>query len=541
MKRNTILAGVAMSGVVLSLLFTNVAPAEPPPPPQCTLPADTSVKIGRAQIFTQNFTDSDRTLLAKTQYVWGYSLEGSKVAGTYTSFYIPSTRELNRPCAFGANSSSADYLTSSCYGSGQNQDWILWGARISEPAVNPLPAVTPTTIVSPKIYFAYKGNYGNPVKNDWFIYPPLDFSNPAVQNHLYSQLQSQLQAKPGLYDSFALDNASAYNVQDRPSGTNSTPVLYTGPALGVLKITGQPPYKFSQLTAPFGNGQINKLKMPKAELYSGEELDPKYSADFVEYMTEMTRKAHSEKTASGVASPKCLAANNKYRNSDPDGEAGFVPVANAVDITLDETGFTQHSNDATQCNPVPVHVNKAKVNGAYWSRRMMALLKVSQSTVGPKGLVMVDKTCYLQSQLTFKFFEWPLANFMMIKGDHSYLSLGAITYAAGESNFISEVPVAPGSTVKRSLDDIFNINTGSSARTNLIVGGNQTEPVYYRQFSKALAVVNPSELNSAMYTLPLLTTGYQYKGLFDGIVYANGAVINLPAQTAKVFVKVAVP
>lgn len=520
-NRKTILAGIGVSGVLLSLLFTNAATSTAVSG-SCNLPADTSVKIGRAQIFTQNI--ADRSVLAKTQFIWGDS-GTTKVAGTYNSFYIPATRELSRPCAFGANvNNTAEYLKSSCYSSGVSQTWVLWAKKYSEPDG------VLTSEYSPKVYFSYKGLYGpNLTLNDSFIYPPLDFSNLNVQDYIYD---TYLRPKVGRYDAFALDNASAYNLQDRPSSGRDPNVRYTGPAVGIMGGNGQ-------LVPPAGHGQKVRLGKTTSSVYSGDETDANYRADFVDYMSRMTQKAHTAST------PTCVVANNKYRNSDPEGTAGFLDVANAVDISLDETGFTTHSTDAVNCNPVPVHLNlpstASKPDQNYWSKRMIALQKIAQNVNGPKGLVIVDKTCYKQSQLRFSYFEWPLANFMMIKGNNSYLSLGAVTIDSGESNFISEVQNSPTDSTMKSLDLIFLLNTGSSARTNLVEGGVMNAPVYYRQFSKALAVVNPNSSGAASYTLPTLAPGYQYQGLFDDIKYANGATINLDPKKAKVFVKVAVP
>jgi hypothetical protein len=474
-----------------NFVFTSTTPA-------CDLPMDVNVRIGRAQIFTQNITD--RSVLAKTQFIWADT--GTKVSGTYTSVYMPSSRELSKPRAFGASSTSSDYNHSSYYDS-THPDWIIWAYQYGDK----------TKPMSPKTDFAYEGPYGSPTRSGFYIYPPMDISNPSVQSFLY---QTYLKPKLADKNSIALDNASPYNGGNLGS---VAPVIPVGGRIGRM-VNGR-------IAAPYGAGQRAAGRTPV--MYTGAEVDQNYQDDFVHYMKQISNMAHADHV--------CSTANNKYRSSDLTGEKGFLRVADAVDISLDETGFTAHEKNSTSCNPTPVYVNASP--SYYWFHRMIALQQIAQNP--GKGLVVVDKTCNWQDQLRMSYFEWPLANFMLIKGAHSYLSLGAIDHGDTQSNFISSVPRSPTSSTLESMDKIFLLNTGSPARTNLVAlaaGGVPNADVYWRQFSRALAVVNPNAVDAKTYKLPLLTTGYVYQGLFDGVKRANGATITLPAKSAKVFIKV---
>ncbi|MFL5785268.1 MAG: hypothetical protein ACJ76H_11695, partial [Bacteriovoracaceae bacterium] len=318
--------------------------------PNCNLPLDVTTKIGRAQIFTKNIPD--RSVLTKTQFIWGDS--GPKVTGTFTSIYMPSSRDMNRERAFGEDSTKSDYNHSSYYDS-TNSNWIMWAYQGGD-SRNPL---------SPKIDFSYKGLYGvNNSKSGLFIYPPVDISNTTVQNYLFNQY---LKPKLAGYNAIALDNASAYNTGNLGEEAPGIPV---GGRIGIL-VNGQ-------LTPPAGSGQ-KALGLHNPVFYSGAEVDDNYADDFVYYMRRITGLAHTNSV--------CSIANNKYRNSDPDGNRGFLRVAKEVDISLDETGFTRHDEGASVCRPVPAHDNSRGL----WFKRMIALQSIAADP--SKGFVIVDKTC----------------------------------------------------------------------------------------------------------------------------------------------------
>jgi hypothetical protein len=460
----------------------------------CTLPLDVTVRIGRAQIFTQNIPN--RSVLTKTQFIWGDS--GPKVAGTFTSIYMPSSRELNKARAFGADSTAGDYNRSAYYDS-THPDWIMWAYQYGD-KLKPM---------SPKVDFSYAGTYGSPAHSGIYIYPPLDISNPSVQSFLYN---TYLKPKISGQNAIALDNAAPYNGGNLSS---KLPVIPVGGRIGRM-VSGK-------LAPPYGAGQLAAGRTPA--VYTGAEIDQNFQDDFVHYMKQITAMAHADQV--------CSVANNKWKGSDLSGDKGFLRVANEVDISLDETGFTAHEDNDYSCNPKPVYDNAT--THYYWYYRMLALQKIAQAP--GRGLVVVDKTCNHQAQLRFSYFEWPLANFMLIKGAHSYLSLGAIDHTSTESNFITSVPNSQTSSIRRNLDEIFLLNTGSPASSNLSATGLNNAPVYYRQFSKAMALVNPNATKST-FKLPLLTTGYVYQDLFDHVKYTNGATIDIQPLSGKVLVKV---
>ena len=206
---------------------------------------------------------------------------------------------------------------------------------------------------------------------------------------------------------------------------------------------------------------------------------PQYTDTVVNYLTELASRTH--------AVGGCVAANNTYYSEDV---AGFKRIIDSVDIDADETGFTEHVDDTATINPDGETENStaeqvcapkpwSKYLDGNWLTRTNALLYATQNP--NKALEIIDKPCYYNEQIKSSMLDWPLANYLLIKYDRTYLSI------EGEKPDVAYVDFpqlyAP---IGAPIEDMQT---------------NATNSLYWRHFEGALAIVNPSSKNSATFDL----------------------------------------
>lgn len=186
------------------------------------------------------------------------------------------------------------------------------------------------------------------------------------------------------------------------------------------------------------------------QLYSGQKVDPAFARDVADWLGWLADRVH----AAGLS----LAANHYPHLED---EAGYRLVADKLDIILDEHGFTR--------------AGKAFVKGDNWLKYMTLFADLART----KAIVTIDQLAKTRAEITPELRNWSLANHLLMKGDHSYLSwqdqddYGALVEYA-------ELYLPTGRALEAFAKD---------------------GDVYRRRFEEVLALVNPSPTATASYPL----------------------------------------
>ena len=184
-------------------------------------------------------------------------------------------------------------------------------------------------------------------------------------------------------------------------------------------------------------------------IYSGAQNDPAYAHDEADWMGWLAARVHQ----AGLA----LAANHYYERGR---RAAYLDIAAKADMIVDEAGYTR------RCKPL--------FHDAEWLDRITLFRDIATS----KGLIIIDQDCPEASQITPALADWSLANYLLIKGSHSYLAITAENYG----NFV-DFP---------QLHWKIGRPLGPFAAT---------DGVYHREFARALALVNPSASTPVTYVL----------------------------------------
>lgn len=175
--------------------------------------------------------------------------------------------------------------------------------------------------------------------------------------------------------------------------------------------------------------------------YSGSRFDPAYVADQAEWLRWLKSRAHSR--------GKCLAGNLHFNRGDTQG---FVTLEKDLDIVIDEGGFTR------DCRP--------SVLGKDWLTR----LRLFATVASKKALVLIDKICPTAREVTSSALNWSVANYLLIKEDRTYLAINPMDTKGRLSDFPA-----------------LYLKVG-----NALGVFEQDGPLFYRRYSSALALVNPS-------------------------------------------------
>jgi hypothetical protein len=202
--------------------------------------------------------------------------------------------------------------------------------------------------------------------------------------------------------------------------------------------------------------------------YSGSLVDWNYTNDVRNWMEWATQRAHRD----GL----CTSANITYRESY---DTQFLTVANAVDIAIDEGGFLRNCNFVSD---------------------LASRLKVMSLIAKTKSLVVINQACQSAKELTPSIVDASLANYLLVKGNHSYFYLGSIDNAEGGAGLLDFPQLYE--TVGRPTEEMQIFNE-----------------VYFRHFENAIAVVN---LSSTPYVIDL--GNRQWQG-FDGNVYSGKVTV----------------
>ncbi len=143
-------------------------------------------------------------------------------------------------------------------------------------------------------------------------------------------------------------------------------------------------------------------------------------------------------------------------------EAGFRVIASEVDIILDEHGYTRKGK--------PILTDKIWLN----------YVSMWADLARTKGIIVDDQIAETRAQVTPATKSWALANYLLMKGDHTYLTWLLEDDYAGSLDF-PELYLPIGRPLERF---------------------HRVGQVYQRRFEKVIAVVNPSSTTSAAYHVP---------------------------------------
>jgi lysophospholipase L1-like esterase len=186
--------------------------------------------------------------------------------------------------------------------------------------------------------------------------------------------------------------------------------------------------------------------------YSGEVRDPVFAAAVMDYLRWMKREIN----ARGAA----LALNAKVDPQQPEATWELIALA---DIWLDEGGFSNDSRKGIVDQPWEVRYNVSRLKAADG-------VYVGANTTGAKFEDIPE------SELT-----WILANFLLIRGERSYLSITGNEYTGELLSYPPE----------------FNPPVGRPEGDSRKEGN-----VYVRDYQTGFVAVNPSSKESASFAVP---------------------------------------
>ncbi|MGH6981575.1 MAG: hypothetical protein ACREFC_10245, partial [Stellaceae bacterium] len=303
------------------------------------LPVGVPERIGRVQLFLNQIADKS-VLAGKYDLIWVdyfYKPGWAKVSGIYSTKYMMADRDPN-PFARIANPSGGDGFSSTrdFHWYRQNHpDWVMYKCPGEpEPPMCRRPASGPGPN-NP----AYSCFYSNSVD-----YVPLDITNPAVREFLF---QANLGEPP-------------YSPPFRAyTGKDAKPVLYPSPmssglydAVGVDNLASE--NSFGECGIYRGNKFVRS--------YSGAKTDPAFLHARIDWLNWLRHKVNAE----GL----CLIGNDYFTTGH---SREFLEIASALDIVMDEHGFTRDSG--------PLET------GAQWLTRIETLRHLTESG---KSLIVVD-------------------------------------------------------------------------------------------------------------------------------------------------------
>jgi len=196
-----------------------------------------------------------------------------------------------------------------------------------------------------------------------------------------------------------------------------------------------------------GNVEGGKLK----RRYSGTHVDPTFANDVADWLRWLGARLHAD----GL----CMAGNLWYEEQDIEG---FRSLAKLLDIVVDEGGFTRNC--------------KANVVDGHWLPRMKAMRDVARE----QPLIVIDYVCPSAADMTPAALDWSLANFLLLRGESTYLAIRPDKSEQGPLYDPPQLHVVTG----RPMGDF-----------------KQEQGVFYRRFEKAIALVNPSSVLRAEFDL----------------------------------------
>lgn len=183
-------------------------------------------------------------------------------------------------------------------------------------------------------------------------------------------------------------------------------------------------------------------KEGSSRIYAGSRVDSVYAADVADWLGWLADRLHRSGT--------CVAANHYYGGTD---RAGYLKIASKLDIVVDEHGMTR------KCKPMDL-------DGKWLDR-----ISLNREIARTKALVVIDQVCPTRAPITPEALDWSLANYMLIKGDRTYLAI--IDSASYDGSYVD-------------TPELY-LKTGRPLAEMAERGG-----VHHRLFENALALVNAS-------------------------------------------------
>jgi hypothetical protein len=442
----------------------NLVPVTPAPiTGTCNLPVNVSRRIGRALTWgPTGSTGIYRSQLPGSRdIIWGDSADGLKFAQVFSARYLPYARDPNKDngtVAYTDGTYCSEYFNSNTNAYDPRPEQVLYREN-GQPAFSfaysgtvagCAPGGTDTSVTLPNYYKTpldisnFTVRYNQFCKNvSPFFATDLLYNPNGTSSHLSCATYFPPPARPTTkpytgFDGISLDNVAPWNGYEIGGASG---------AYGIKLVAGQ--------NCPSGvisNGICQK--------YTGVRVDPVFSADVADYVGWFASQAHYN-------NHKCVLANLKYHD---DYQSSFNQVVSSPDIIVWEGGFTKNTG-GTSCVPAAATLNTAR-DPAAWTDMMSNYLNITNNPA--KAFVILDGNCRLNGKLNLTFQNWTMANYLLIKGNHTYL-----TYE--EDDF-------PADTAQLYLP------IGAPTENMQSAGG-----LYWRHFENALAVVNPSATGTVTY------------------------------------------
>ena len=184
--------------------------------------------------------------------------------------------------------------------------------------------------------------------------------------------------------------------------------------------------------------------------YSGTKVDPAFARDVADWMGWLAERVH----AAGMS----LVANHYPHLED---QTGYRLVAAKLDIICDEHGYSR------DCKPL--------LTDQKWLQYLSLFADLARS----KPVIVIDQLARDRSQVTPAVVNWALANYLLMKGDRTYVAW-------------------PMYNRYGRLDEYPELYLPIGRPLEAFVRDGQ---VFRRRFEKALALVNPARGASVTYRL----------------------------------------
>ncbi len=420
------------------------------------LPPAVPDRIGRVQLFINRIPDK-AVLDGRYDIIWAdkFSRPGwARRPGIYSMKYMAETRDPN-PHRHDIAAPGDDGYTGSRnlqWYHRHHPDWVMYRC----PGVPELPlCAQPATGNGPDnpAYMCFSAESADLV--------PLDITNPAVRDFLFAANLGS----PPLAPRMPAFPAPGHAPVTYPSVLGSG--LFDAVAVDNLGSINE-----FHACGVYRNGAFVRM-------YTGERRDARFTGDQVDWLNWLRRRVH--------AAGRCLAGNDYFHTQNPEG---FLKIAQALDIVVDEHGFARNTG--------PLET------GAAWLTRVTTLEGLIKAG---KPLIIID---YVDPPASGNGREqaalsWSIANYLLIKGDRTYLALTSPNEGADPARAYPELFIVTGRPQEAMQSDGI---------------------LYWRHFEHVLTIVNPSKFPGQ------LTIGDRKWRDLDGREYTGS--VRLAAGSARV-------
>lgn len=351
---------------------------------------------------------------------------------------------------------------------------------------------------------------------------PLDFTSSAVRQYMLNTYIKYALTTGG-YAGIAWDQGETINSYMKtvghyrsvgtlaaavPSGATS---IQTSKSVSVgtyIALGTSSDMNFTQVTAVSGSGPYTLTVAPAliqahssgewlgswVQQYTGSTLDSTYRSAQITAFAAMTQAIRAINPAASIS------INNLHHpwltSTDQKGATvenywrDLIPYA---DIVMDECGYTH-------CGGNPAYLTDMVYPKTTANPWLVALQDYQWLDSQGKGLLLTNYEPYpITSNITTSSLQlrsdcqWVLANYLLAKGSHTYLTWRGLVQVPGDIYYQPEYRAAIGSATDVAY---------------------QSQNVWMRDFTAGLAIVNPS--NTTSYTVSL--TAGKYKDLYGNPV-----------------------